>query len=158
MSDRPTSSPVLPTFLRLGLGGVPLLCVKEALDGPDQLGAVEHVKHAGCVALNALGGKGLRHKKSPVASFHRHGRLGLFDHEPGSRHIKLALEPGRYRVAYFTLCKAWVGTGNLHNQSEIVNVVGRIQQRDTQSFVDDLSERIAESRFEVLHHDIREET
>ena len=45
------------------------------------------------------------------------------DHEPGGRHIKLALEPGRYGVANFTLCKAWVGTGNLHNQSEVVNVV-----------------------------------
>ena len=76
---------------------------------------------------------------------------------PGAAHIKLALEPVGYGVANFTLCKAWVGTGNLHNQSEVVNVVGRIQQRDTQSFVDDLSERIAESRLKVLHHDIREE-
>ena len=132
--------------------------MKEAFDGPDQLGAVEHVKHSGCVALNALGGKGLRHKKSPVASFHRYSRLGLFKHEPGSRHIKLALKPGRCGVANLTLCKALVGTGNLNNQPEVVNVVGRIQQRDAQSFVDDFSKRFAESRFEVLHHDIREET
>ena len=61
--------------------------------------------------------------------------------------------------ANLTLWEARVESGNLDNQSEVVNVVCRIQQRDSQSFVDDLAERTAQSGLsKVLHHDIREET